>query len=124
MLKKTIHYPRQYGKYNKYNAKKTEFMGYKFDSKWEAERYGQLASMQIAGVVEDLERQVKFDIIVNDHKICKYIADFVYILTHENGKKEKIIEDAKGVQTTDFKIKKKLMKAVFDIEIKISKKSS
>ena len=124
MLKKTIHYPRQYGKYNKYNAKKTEFMGYKFDSKWEAERYGQLASMQMAGVVEDLERQVKFDIIVNDHKICKYIADFVYILTHENGKKEKIIEDAKGVQTTDFKIKKKLMKAVFDIEIKISKKSS
>ena len=124
MLKKTIHYPRQYGKYNKYNAKKTEFMGYKFDSKWEAERYGQLASMQMAGVVEDLERQVKFDIIVNDHKICKYIAAFVYILTHENGKKEKIIEDAKGVQTTDFKIKKKLMKAVFDIEIKISKKSS
>lgn len=124
MLKKTIHYPRQYGKYNKYNAKKTEFMGYKFDSKWEAERYGQLASMQMAGVVEDLERQVKFDIIVNDHKICKYIADFVYILTHENGKKEKIVEDAKGVQTTDFKIKKKLMKAVFDIEIKISKKSS
>ena len=124
MLKKTIHYPRQYGKYNKYNAKKTEFMGYKFDSKWEAERYGQLASMQMAGVVEDLERQVKFDIIVNDHKIFKYIADFVYILTHENGKKEKIIEDAKGVQTTDFKIKKKLMKAVFDIEIKISKKSS
>ena len=99
-------------------------MGYKFDSKWEAERYGQLASMQMAGVVEDLARQVKFDIIVNDHKICKYIADFVYILTHENGKKEKIIEDAKGVQTTDFKIKKKLMKAVFDIEIKISKKSS
>ena len=99
-------------------------MGYKFDSKWEAERYGQLASMQMAGVVEDLERQVKFDIIVNDHKTCKYIADFVYILTHENGKKEKIIEDAKGVQTTDFKIKKKLMKAVFDIEIKISKKSS
>ena len=124
MIKKSIHYPRQYGKYNKYNAKKTEFMGYKFDSKCEAERYGQLASMQMAGVVEDLERQVKFDIIVNDHKICKYIADFVYILTHENGKKEKIIEDAKGVQTTDFKIKKKLMKAVFDIEIKISKKSS
>ena len=124
MIKKSIHYPRQYGKYNKYNAKKTEFMGYKFDSKWEAERYGQLASMQMAGVVEDLERQVKFDIIVNDHKICKYIADFVYILTHENGKKEKIVEDAKGVQTTDFKIKKKLMKAVFDIEIKISKKSS
>ena len=52
-------------------------MGYKFDSKGEAERYGQLASMQMAGIIENLERQVKFDIIVNDCKICKYIADFV-----------------------------------------------
>tara|TARA_B100000963_G_C22518886_1_gene622051 strand:+ start:145 stop:516 length:372 start_codon:yes stop_codon:yes gene_type:complete len=122
MNKTNIHYPIRYGKYNKYNAKKTEFMGFKFDSKWEAERYGQLASMQMAGVVQDLERQVKFDIIVNDIKICKYIADFVYTLVHEDGKKEKIVEDAKGVQTTDFKIKMKLMKAVNNIEIKISKK--
>ena len=49
-------------------------MGYKFDSKWEAERYGQLASMQMAGVVEDLERQVKFDIIVN----CAAYTDLIY----------------------------------------------
>jgi hypothetical protein len=124
MIKKSIHYPRQYGKYNKYNAKKTEFMGFKFDSKWEAERYGQLSSMVLGGVVKDLERQVKYDIIVNDQKICRYIADFVYILVHENGSEEKIVEDAKGVQTSDFKLKKKLMKAIFDIEIKISKKST
>tara|TARA_R100000988_G_scaffold101245_2_gene73736 strand:+ start:877 stop:1251 length:375 start_codon:yes stop_codon:yes gene_type:complete len=123
MLKKTIHYPTRYGKYNKYNAKKTEFMGYKFDSKWEAERYGQLSSMVLGGVIKDLERQVKYDIIVNDQKICRYIADFVYTLIHENKKEEKIVEDAKGVQTADFKLKKKLMKAVFGIEIKISKKS-
>tara|TARA_R100001086_G_scaffold237112_1_gene160989 strand:+ start:212 stop:583 length:372 start_codon:yes stop_codon:yes gene_type:complete len=122
MIKSNIHYPIRYGKYNKYNAKKTEFMGFKFDSKWEAERYGQLVSMQMAGVVQDLERQVKFDIIINDVKICKYVADFVYTLVHEDGKKEKIVEDAKGVQTTDFKIKMKLMKAVNNIEIKISKK--
>ena len=124
MIKKSIHYPTRYGKYNKYNAKKTDFMGFKFDSKWEAERYGQLASMQMAGVVEDLRRQVKYDIIVNEQKICKYIADFVYTLIHEDGKKEKIVEDAKGVQTSDFKLKKKLMEAVFNIKIKISKKSS
>jgi len=122
MIKSNIHYPIRYGKYNKYNAKKTEFMGFKFDSKWEAERYGQLVSMQMAGVVQDLERQVKFDIIINDVKICRYVADFVYTLVHEDGKREKIVEDAKGVQTTDFKIKMKLMKAVNNIEIKISKK--
>ena len=122
MIKKNIHYPRTYGKYNKYNAKKTEFMGFKFDSKWEAERYGQLASMQMAGIIQDLERQVNYDIIVNDQKICRYIADFVYKLVHEDGSEKKIVEDAKGIETTDFKLKKKLMKAVFDIEIKISKK--
>jgi len=124
MIKKSIHYPTRYGKYNKYNAKKTEFMGYKFDSRWEAERYGQLSSMALAGVVKDLERQVKYEIVVNDYKICRYVADFVYILVHENGTEEKIVEDAKGIETTDFKLKKKLMKAVFDIEIKISKKNS
>ena len=65
MIKKSIHYPTRYGNYNKYNAKKTEFMGYKFDSKWEAERYGQLSSMALADVVKDLQRQVKYDIIRN-----------------------------------------------------------
>ena len=122
MFKKNIHYPRQYGKYNKYNAKKTEFMGFKFDSKWEAERYGQLSSMSLAGVVKDLQRQIKYDIVINDQKICRYIADFVYILVNEDGSEEEIVEDAKGVQTTDFIIKKKLMKAIYNINIKISKK--
>mgnify|MGYP003635012778 FL=1 len=124
MIKKSIHYPRQYGKYNKYNAKKTEFMGFKFDSKWEAERYGQLSSMSLAGVVKDLQRQIKYDIVINDQKICRYIADFVYILVNEDGSEEEIVEDAKGVQTTDFIIKKKLMKAIYNINIKISKKST
>ena len=114
----------RYGKYNKYNAKKTQFMGYKFDSKWEAERYGQLYSMALAGIVKDLERQVKYEIIINDQKICRYIADFVYILVNEDGSEEKIVEDAKGVQTTDFIIKKKLMKAIYNINIKISKKNT
>ena len=78
--------------------------------------------MKMAGIIQDLERQVNYDIIVNDQKICRYIADFVYKLVHEDGSEEKIVEDAKGIETTDFKLKKKLMKAVFDIEIKISKK--
>ena len=99
-------------------------MGFKFDSKWEAERYGQLASMALAGVIKDLERQVKYEIVVNNYKICRYVADFSYTLIHENGTEEKIVEDAKGVQTTDFKLKMKLMKAVFNIDIKISKKNS
>ena len=114
----------RYGKYNKYNAKKTQFMGFKFDSKWEAERYGQLVSMERAGVIEDLERQVSFNIMINDEKICRYIADYTYIKINEDVSREKIVEDAKGVQTTDFVIKKKLMKAIYNINIKISKKNT
>ena len=105
---------------NKYFAKKTLFMGFKFDSKWEAERWGQLKSLEKAGVVTQLERQVRYDLIVNDVKICDYIADFRYLLEEENGLSKLIVEDAKGVLTSEFKLKKKLMKAVHNIDIYLS----
>ena len=88
-----------YGKRNKFGAKKTEFMGMKFDSKWEAERYGQLYQ-----------------------KICAYVADYTYYETDENGERQYIVEDAKGVETPEFKLKKKLMLAANGIDIRISKK--
>ena len=65
---------RKVGKPNKYFAKKTVAMGLKFDSKWEAERWGQLKSMERAGIVTQLERQIKYELTVNDVKICSYIA--------------------------------------------------
>ena len=65
---------------NKYFAKKTVAMGLKFDSKWEAERWGQLKSMERAGIVTQLERQIRYDLTINDVKICSYIADFRYLL--------------------------------------------
>jgi len=40
-----------------------------------------------------------------------------------DGSWEHVIEDAKGVETPEFKLKKKLMKAVHNIEIYLSKKS-
>lgn len=111
-----------YRKYNKYGAQKTQFMGYTFDSKWEAERWGQLTAMEKAKSIKDLERQIKYDIIVNGQKICRYIADFRYKRVEEDGSMTEVVEDAKGVETADFKLKKKLMLAVHGIEIKLSKK--
>ena len=111
-----------YRKYNKYGAQKTKFMGYTFDSRWEAERWGELTAMERGGSIKDLERQVKYDIVVNGEKICKYVADFRYNQIEEDGSQKEIVEDAKGVETADFKLKKKLMKAVHGIEIKLSKK--
>jgi len=99
-------------------------MGFTFDSRWEAERWGQLTAMERAGAIRDLERQIKYDIVVNGEKICRYIADFRYKEVEEDGSTKEIVEDAKGVETADFKLKKKLMKAVHGIEIKLSKKNS
>ncbi len=107
---------------SKYGSKKTIVDNIKFDSKWESERYGQLKAMQRGGVVTDLELQVPYNIIINDVKICKYIADFKYKQEDIHGKIEEIVEDAKGFETPEFKLKKKLMKAVFNIDIYLSKK--
>jgi len=115
-------YNKRFYHKNKFGAKKTEFMGMKFDSKWEAERYGQLWKMQENKEIRDLERQVRFNIVIGEHKICAYIADYTYYKPNKDGVDEFIVEDAKGVETDVFRLKKKLMLAVNGIDIKISKK--
>ena len=112
---------------SKYGAKKTIVDGIKFDSKWEAERYGQLKAMEKAMFIRDLELQVPYDLIVNDIKICKYIADFRYkkesnhTITDDEYYIE-VVEDTKGFETQEFKLKKKLMKALHNIDIYVNKK--
>lgn len=110
-------------KRNKYGAKKTTVDGITFDSKWEAQRWGELQAMERGGLVRDLERQVKYEIVVNGEKICRYIADFRYKVVDDDGATTEVVEDAKGVETPDFKLKKKLMKAVHQIDVYLSKKS-
>lgn len=46
-------------------------------------------------------------------RACEYVADFVYI---ENGKT--VVEDAKGVKTPEYRIKRKLMLERYGIKIK------
>ena len=94
-------------------------MGFKFDSKWEAERWGQLKAMEKAGVVTQLERQIKYELSINDVKICNYIADFRYLLEEENGLSKLVVEDAKGILTPEFKLKQKMMKAIHKVFIVI-----
>lgn len=101
----------------KYGAKRTEVDGITFASKAEARRY-QTLKMELAhGLIKNLELQPKFPITVNGYKICTYIADFRYDMP--NG--TKIVEDVKGVRTPIFNLKAKLLKAVYDIDIYITK---
>lgn len=99
----------------KYRNQKTEYDGILFDSKLEAKRWQGLCLLERSGQISGLERQVVFPIEINGVKICKYIADFVYF---ENG--NRVIEDAKGYSTPEFKLKAKLMKAIHDADILLS----
>ena len=97
---------------SKYNAVKSVVDGIKFDSKKEARRYSQLKLMEKSGAISNLSMQPRFDLIVNGEKCGFYKADFKYI---ENGKE--VIEDVKGVLTPVYRLKKKLVKAIYNIDI-------
>lgn len=107
---------------NKYKNKKVVIDGIAFDSKREAKRYGELLLLEKAGVITNLQRQVKYVLIPAQRepdtvgarggihkgklieKECAYFADFVY---QQDG--ETVVEDTKGMRTTDYVIKRKLM---------------
>lgn len=103
----------------KYKNHKVTYNGIKFDSKKEYERYIFLAALQEAGVISNLRRQVKYELIPSQkvngkvvERACSYIADFVY---ERDG--ELVVEDTKGVRTDKYIIKRKLMLFVHGIQI-------
>jgi hypothetical protein len=99
----------------KFGNRKTEIGGIVFDSALEARKWQELCTLQKIGAISDLQRQVKFDLSVNDVKVCGYIADFVYT---ENG--QTVVFDAKGMILPEFKIKAKLFKAIHGFDITLS----
>ena len=105
---------------SKYRAKKVEFNGMCFDSQKEFTRWRELCLLEKAGVITDLKRQVPFELIPAQRRngktverAVRYVADFVYM---KDGKQ--IVEDAKGVRTDVYKLKRKLMRYVHGIEIR------
>jgi len=101
---------------NKYNAKKTIVDGITFDSRKESIRYSELKLLEKAGVIDSLDIQPRFDLIVNGTKCGFYRGDFKY---NENGKE--IVEDVKSPFTAKlpvYRLKKKLIKAIYGIEIR------
>jgi len=91
-----------------------------YHSKKEAKRSAALIILQRAGVITDLQEQVKFELIPTQRtedgkteRSVSYIADFVY---KEDGKL--IVEDSKGFKTTDYIIKRKLMLFIHGITVR------
>ena len=97
----------------KYRNHPTTIDGQRFASQLEGRRYNELKLLQWAGQISDLKTQVSYDLAVNGQHIARYVADFTY--TDREGKMH--VEDAKGVATSVYKLKKKLMKACHGVAI-------
>lgn len=118
---------------SKYGSKKITVDGETFDSMKEYRRFCELRLMEMAGLITNLQRQVKFLLIPAQYehyprfgkngkplkpgkrvieKECAYYADFVYT---ENGRD--VVEDTKGVRTPEYIIKRKLMLHIHRIKI-------
>lgn len=121
---------------SKYGSRKQTVPGITFDSLREARRFQELRLLELAGEISDLRLQVKYVLIPTQRapsfevykrgpnkgrrkpgevleKECSYIADFVYTKGDET-----VVEDAKGVRTKEYIIKRKLMLERYGIRIK------
>ena len=104
---------------SKYGAVRVRTVdGIEHDSKKEAARWQELNLMLRARLIEDLQRQVRFELIPKQdgERACTYIADFVYI-DRKTG--QKVVEDVKSpaTRTEAYRIKRKLMLYVHGIRI-------
>lgn len=121
---------------SKYGSRKQTVSEITFDSRREAGRFQELRLLELAGEISDLRLQVKYVLIPTQRapsfevykrgpnkgrrkpgevleKECAYIADFVYTKGGET-----VVEDAKGVRTKEYIIKRKLMLERYGIRIK------
>lgn len=123
---------------NKYNARKVVTADGEFDSRNEYRRYQQLCLLERSGKIEDLQRQVPFELIPAQYetyerygkrgqrlkdgqrcieKKCVYVADFVYT---DKEKQKVVVEDTKSeaTKTKDYVIKRKLMLYIHGLHIR------
>lgn len=105
----------------KYANKPTTIGAEKYRSRREARRHQALLVLQRAGKIADLQREVPFELApkvkidgeIRARPALRYVADFVYV---EAGKQ--VVEDAKGMQTPVYRLKKHLMRTVHGISVR------
>ena len=105
-------------KESKYKNKKIVYNGIKFDSKKEYAYYIKLKLLEDSNKIQELKRQVKYELQPSYRfkdktiRAINYIADFEYI---QDGVKH--IVDTKGFRTEVYKLKKKMFEYKYNIEI-------
>ena len=105
----------------KYRNKKVVYNGIKFDSKRECERYKELSLLEQAGVISDLQHQVKFPLQCGGTPVksksgrrLSFWLDFQY---QQDG--ETVYEDIKGFMPDKNMLKIAVVEAEYGIEIRI-----
>lgn len=108
----------------KYGNTATNVGGHRFDSRREARRYAQLRLLELAGEITGLELQPEFVLyaLALDHdglirdlvRVGSYIGDFRY----RDASGQMIVEDAKGVRTPLYRLKRKIVEAQYGIRIR------
>lgn len=97
-------FDKRFIKKSKYGNQKIETPSGAFDSRLEHEHFLRLQTLEKAGKIAYLQRQVR--IKLGDSKDCKvvYIADFTYF---DNDLGEFVVFDTKGFETKEFTLKRK-----------------
>ena len=93
---------------SKYRAIPVEIDGIRFASQAEGRRYAQLKLLERAGEISRLELQPAFRCEINSKLVCTYRADFSYFT-----KSSRTVEDVKGMKTPVYRLKKKLVEALY-----------
>lgn len=81
--------------------------GIVFASKREMGEYLKLKMLEKAGIIRNLNLQVRFKLHANGCHVCDYIADFTCMDQDDR----LCVYDAKGMKTEMYKLKKKLFHA-------------
>lgn len=106
---------------SKYHAKKTVVDGITFDSRKEADRYLVLKGMEEDGAIEDLRRQVRYELIPafdvdgKHYRPVYYVADFVYV---DKETSKTVVEDVKGMRTDVYRLKSKLFARRYGVSVR------
>ena len=100
---------------HKYGAKAVVIDGIRFASKREARRYAELKLLAKAGEISNLQLQPEYVFETRGVVVFSYFGDFEY---YDNTLKRRVVEDVKGVRTPVYRLKKKIIEAEHDIEIR------
>ena len=96
---------------HKFNATPSQSDGMRFDSKKERRYYEQLKTRQKSGEVAMFLRQVPFHLPGG----VKYVVDFQEFLSDGHVR----FVDVKGMETQQFKTKKRLVEATYPVTIEV-----